>query len=154
MTRTDTASRLIKATPQAIYRALLDPNAIAAWRPPAGMTAEVYRFEAREGGAFRMAFVYGDAAHGVRGKTSEHADVFAGRFEQLVPDRRVVERITFESPDPAFAEPMVVTTDLSPVEAGTEVTVTIDNVPDAITAADHQAGIASSLANLAAHVER
>ena len=83
MTRTDSASRLIKASAQTIYRALLDPQAVAQWRPPAGMKAEIYAFEPREDGAFRMAFTYTDAKHDVRGKTSEHADVFAGRFRAL-----------------------------------------------------------------------
>lgn len=154
MPRTDTGSRLIRATPQAIYRALLDPEAVASWRPPAGMAAEIHHFEAREGGAFRMAFLYLDAADAEQGKTSGNADVFAGEFVELVANRKVVERIVFESADPAFDAPLTVTTSLVPAAGGTEVSVTIDNVPDAIGLADHQAGIVSSLANLAAYLER
>jgi uncharacterized protein YndB with AHSA1/START domain len=70
--RTDTASRIIKATPQRIYDAFLDPNSVASWRPPKGMTARIYAFEAREGGRYRMAFLYKDAKHQARSKTSEH----------------------------------------------------------------------------------
>jgi len=78
MSRTDAASRVIRASAQKIYSAHLDPQAVAKWRPPQGMRAEIYNFDAREGGGYRMAFVYEDAS--VPGKTSAHADVFGGRF--------------------------------------------------------------------------
>jgi len=151
--RTDKASRLIKASPHAIYRAHLDPQAIARWRAPKGMTAKVDVFEPRAGGAYRMALVYDRPSPGVRGKTSEDADVFEGRFAELVPDQRIVEVVRFESDDPAFAGEMRLTTSLAPKAEGTEVTVLAENVPRGISAADHAAGIASSLANLAAYVE-
>lgn len=151
--RTDTASRIIKASPQTIYRAFLDPAAIASWRPPEGMTAEVRAFDAREGGVFRMAFVYTGADHTVRGKTSEHADVFEGRFVQLVPNDRIVELVAFETDDPAFADPMKITTTFTAVAGGTEVTIRCDDVPSAIQASDHQLGMASTLQKLAAFTE-
>jgi len=150
MARVDRASRLIKAPPPAIYRAYLDPDAIAAWRPPEGMTAEIYAFEPREGGLYRMAFVYlGDGL----GKTSEKADVFEGRFVELIPGRRIVERVAFESDDAAFAGAMTITTTLTPTGGGTRVDVAIADVPPGISPEDHQAGMDSSLANLAAFVE-
>jgi len=55
--RTDRASRLIKASPRAVYRAFVDPAAVAKWLPPKGMTAEIFAFEPRAGGAFRMALI-------------------------------------------------------------------------------------------------
>ncbi len=73
--RTDRASRVIAAPAANIYRALLDPQAVAAWRPPEGMTAEVHSFDAREGGGFRMAFIYRAADHSAPGKTTDDADV-------------------------------------------------------------------------------
>jgi uncharacterized protein YndB with AHSA1/START domain len=100
--QTHSASKVIKASPGTIYQAFLDPKAVAAWRPPAGMKAHIYAFNPREGGTFRMAFEYANADHRVRGKTSEHADVFQGRFLELVPDKRIVELVEFESDDPAF----------------------------------------------------
>jgi uncharacterized protein YndB with AHSA1/START domain len=62
-----------------------------------------------------MAFAYTDPDHSVPGKTSEHADVFQGRFLELVPDKRVVEIVEFESDDPAFAGAMTIITTLAVV---------------------------------------
>lgn len=151
--RTDWASRVIAATPRTIYQAFLDPEAVASWRPPDGMKARIYAFEPREGGNFRMAFAYIDAEHTVRGKTSDDADVFHGRFLELVPHERIVELVEFESDDPAFAGAMTVTTTLSPVSGGTEVTIRCENVPSGIRPSDHQAGMISTLRNLAAFTE-
>jgi uncharacterized protein YndB with AHSA1/START domain len=151
--RTDTASRIIRASPRTIYRALLDPEAIVRWRPPAGMKAHVYAFDPREGGTFRMSFSYVDASHDVRGKTSDDADVFEGRFLELVPDERVVELIEFESDDPAFTGSMAVTTSLRAVDGGTEVTIRCENVPQGIRPEDHAVGMASTLKNLASFTE-
>ncbi|MCX8571683.1 SRPBCC family protein [Aminobacter sp. MET-1] len=149
--RTDTGSRLIKASAETIYRALVDPEAVTSWRPPQGMRAEILAFEPREGGTFRMAFIYEDA--GSHGKTSDNADVFEGRFVELVPNRRVVEVIEFESDDPAFAGAMRIVTTLEPVAGDTWVTVSCEDVPPGISEDDHREGIASSLANLAAFTE-
>lgn len=150
--RIDMASRVLRASPQTIYKALLDPDAVAAWRPPNGMTGKIYAFDPRAGGMFRMALVYDDQT--ARGKTDGHQDVVEGRFQELVPNERVVEVVTFESDDPAFAAEMTITTSLAPVPGGTEVTITCENVPRGINAEDHQVGLASTLANLAAFTER
>ncbi len=149
--RTDTATRVIAAPPSAIYRALLDPAAIEKWKPPKGMTAQVFTFEPREGGRFRMALTYTDG--GGQGKTAEHTDVVEGRFVELVPDERVVEAVEFESGDAAFAGTMRITTILLPCSGGTEVTIRCEHVPPGISAEDHQAGLTSTLANLAAFTE-
>ncbi|MGE0748138.1 MAG: SRPBCC domain-containing protein [Rhodospirillales bacterium] len=151
--RVDAGARLIKASPQAIYRAYLDPAAVARWRPPAGMSAVVHAFDARAGGGYRMSFVHDGADAAGRGKTTDRADVFEGRFVDLVPDRRIVERVVFESADPAFAGAMTVTTTLTPAAGGTLVAIACTGVPLGIAPADHRAGIASSLANLAAFAE-
>jgi uncharacterized protein YndB with AHSA1/START domain len=152
--RTDSASRVIRAAPQSLYQALLDPVAVAAWRPPQGMKAEIYAFDAREGGRFRMALVYEAAdQQPMRGKTSETADLVEGRFVTLIPDERVVEAVRFESDDPAFSGEMTITTTLTPVDGGTQVMIVCENVSPGIRAADHQAGLASTLANLAAFTE-
>jgi uncharacterized protein YndB with AHSA1/START domain len=151
--RIDQASRVIAASPQAIYRAFLDPEAVAAWRPPSGMSARIAAFDPREGGGYRMSFIYMSNHHGVRGKTSDHADEFEGRFLELVPDLRIVELVAFDSDDPAFAGEMTVTTTLAKVPGGTEVKVRCENVPDGIAPGDHQAGISSSLDNLARLLE-
>lgn len=149
--RIDAASRIINASPQAIYQSFLDPQALAAWRPPKGMTARIFAFEPREGGRYRMAFEYEDASE--PGKSADNTDVFEGRFVELVPGRRIVEVVTFESDDPRFAGEMTITTTLEPVDGGTRVTSACSDVPEGISPEDHEAGIASSLENLAAFVE-
>jgi len=149
--RTDRGARVIKASPHTIYRAMLNAESVAAWRPPTGMKAEVYTFEPREGGIYRMAFIYKDKA--IAGKTKENADVFEGKFVELVPDKRVVEAVVFESEDPAFAGTMTITTTLTPVEGGTEVSIICSDVPNGIKEEDHQEGIKSTLENLAKFTE-
>lgn len=152
--RMDTASRIVHAPPRVIYQALLDPDAVVRWRPPAGMTARIHAFDAREGGSFRVAFIYSGDDHAVQGKTTRDADIFEGQFQELVPDQRVVEIIEFLSNDPAFSGKMTVTTSLRPVPGGTEVTISCENVPEGIRVEDHQAGMASTLGNLAAYTEK
>jgi uncharacterized protein YndB with AHSA1/START domain len=148
MPRTDTAVRVITATPDAIYEAFIDPKALAKWLPPAGMSGHIETFEPRPGGHYRMTLTYDDATTG--GKSGGNADVVEGRFVDLVPGQRVVQQVEFASDDPAFAGIMTMTWSLASVPGGTEVTVTADNVPDGISKQDHADGMASSLANLAA----
>lgn len=149
--RVDRGSRLIAAAPAALYRAHLDPDAVARWRPPAGMHARIFAFEPREGGVCRMAFVHDDAE--TRGKSGANADIFETRFVTLEENRRIVERAVFQSDDPAFAGAMTITTTFTPVDGGTRVDVAAEDVPPGITPEDHRQGIASSLANLAAFAE-
>jgi uncharacterized protein YndB with AHSA1/START domain len=151
--RVDEGARVVRASPEALYRAHVDPEALAAWRAPEGMRGEVYAFDPRPGGVYRMALVYETAEAG-QGKTTEDADVFEGRFVELIPNARIVEAVRFTSDDPAFAGEMRMTTTFTPVPGGTEVRVRAEDVPPGISADDHAVGIASSLANLAAYVER
>jgi len=145
---THSAARTILASPRAIYRAFLDPETVASWRPPKGMSAKIFSFDPRTGGGYRMAFIYDDARPNV-GKSSADADVFEGRFIELIPDEKIVEAVTFESKDPAYAGIMTITTQLTPVRDGTKVTFVAANVPRGISAADHKAGMESTLKNLA-----
>jgi uncharacterized protein YndB with AHSA1/START domain len=117
------------------------------------MTLRIETFEPRVGGRFRMAFVYSGPDHRVPGKSSAHEDLVEGTFQELVPGRRVVERVRFQSDDPAFAEPMTVVTEVEPVPGGTRVVLRIENVPEAIRPEDHAEGMAATLAQLAAFVE-
>jgi uncharacterized protein YndB with AHSA1/START domain len=147
--RTDSASAIIRSAPHKIYRAFLDPQALAVWRPPKGMKCHIYEFNPQVGGIFRMSFEYMDAQHEVAGKTSKHSNIFHGRFLELVPDKRIVELVEFESGDPAFAGEMTITTTLVPVSGGTEVIFTARNVPAGIRPQDHYKGMLSTLENLA-----
>ena len=87
------------------------------------------------------------------GKSTADADVVEGRFVDVEPAVRVVQAADFESDDPALAGTMTMTWSISDVEGGTLVDVRADDVPAGISAEDHAAGLASSLANLAAYLE-
>ena len=154
--RTDSASRLIDAEPAAAYRALLDPVALMAWLPPRTMTGRLLEFDPRPGGRYRIELRYsteeGHPAEGM-GKTTAGTDISGGRFLELVPDRTIVQSVEFESDDPAFAGEMIMTWSFRPAPAGaTEVSVTAENVPPGISQVDHDAGLASSLDNLARYL--
>jgi uncharacterized protein YndB with AHSA1/START domain len=151
MPRTDAASRIIAAPRSAVYAALVEQDALAAWLPPDGMRASFERFDPRPGGSYRLTLTYQDAADAA-GKTTTDTDVVEGRFVELVPDVRVVQAVDFASDDPAFAGTMTMTWRLTDVEAGTLVEFIADDVPAGISAEDHATGLASSLANLAAHL--
>jgi uncharacterized protein YndB with AHSA1/START domain len=152
--QTHSSSRVIAAAPETIFRAFSSAEAVASWRPPQGMACKVYAFDARQGGSFRMAFEYAGPEHDVPGKTSAHRDVFHGRFLEWVPNQRIVERVEFETHDPAFAGAMTITTTLAPAPEGTKVTILCENVPVGIRPADHEKGMTSTLENLAAFTER
>ena len=153
MPRTDRASRVVAAPPEEVYAALLDPDALVAWLPPEGMTGRFERFDARPGGSYRLVLAYNDAQSG-RGKASANSDVVESRFVDLVPGVRVVHQVDFESDDRSFAGTMTMTWELSAVDGGTLVQITADDVPDGISAEDHEVGMTSSLANLARHLAK
>lgn len=152
MKRTDRASRVVRAAPESIYRVLLDPSALVKWLPPKGMRARLEFFEPRVGGRYRMILAYEEKQES-RGKTSENEDVVAATFVELVPNERVVQRVEFESEDPAFADPMKMTWSLTAAAEGTDVTIVCEDVPEGIAKEDHDAGLKSTLENLAAFVE-
>jgi uncharacterized protein YndB with AHSA1/START domain len=142
-------SRIIQAPRAAIYAACLDPDALAAWRAPDGMTARVHAFDAREGGSYRMSLTYTDPRHSPAGKTSDDTDTFEGSFLELVPNEKIVELIRFDSPEPAFAGEMTMTTSLADAEGGTEVTVLCEDIPSGISPEDNELGSRLALRNLA-----
>jgi uncharacterized protein YndB with AHSA1/START domain len=153
MVRTDTASRVIAASPEAVYAALVDPDALMAWLPPDGMSGRLERFDARPGGGYRLVLTYADAST-ARGKATADSDVVEARFVDLVPGVRLVQVVGFVSDDPANAGTMTMTWELTRLGAGTRVDIRADDVPAGISAEDHAAGLASSLANLADYLER
>ena len=153
MPRTDRASRVIAASPGRIWAALIDPEALLAWLPPGGMTGRFERFDARPGGSYRMVLTYSDAS-GAPGKASAESDIVEARFIDVVPGERVVQAVEFVSDDPAYAGTMIMTWEITATSAGTRVTIVAKDVPDGISAEDHAAGLNSSLAKLAAYLER
>jgi uncharacterized protein YndB with AHSA1/START domain len=151
--RTDRASRVIAAPLERVYAALVDPDALTAWLPPEGMSGRFERFDARPGGSYRMVLTYTDAS-GAPGKATADSDIVEGRFLDVVPGARVVQAVDFVSDDPDYAGTMTMTWEVTAVDAGASVEIRADDVPDGISAEDHAAGLASSLANLAAYLER
>jgi len=141
----------VRAPRAEVYRALLDPEAVAAWRVPDGMTATVHEFDGREGGAFRISLTYDDV--GETGKSGGHTDTYAGRFMRLVPGERVVEVAAFETDDPGLATEMRMTTTLADAGEGTDVTILHEGIPDAVPRSDNEAGTRMALENLARLVE-
>jgi uncharacterized protein YndB with AHSA1/START domain len=146
-------SMIVKAGRELVYRAFLDPDAVAAWLPPDGMTGEVHFFDAREGGKFRISLTYRDPGHRVGGKSSEHTDTFQGRFVELVPWEKIVEAIEFETDDPALMGEMKMLVTLADAGPATEVTILSESIPKGIRLEDNQAGVTESLRRLAALAE-
>jgi uncharacterized protein YndB with AHSA1/START domain len=153
MPRTDRASRVIAAPPERVWTALVDPEALRAWLPPSGMIGRLERFNGRPGGSYRMVLTYSDASS-APGKATVDCDIVEARFVDIVPGERVVQAVDFVSDDPADAGTMIMTWEVTAVDAGTRVTIVAEDVPDGISAEDHAAGLASSLMNLAAYLER
>lgn len=152
MSRTDSASRMIAASPDRVYSALVNPEALTAWLPPDGMSGRFERFDARPGGSYRLVLTYADAGT-ARGKATADSDVVEAGFVELVPGVRLVQAVDFVSEDPAYAGTMTMTWELTPVDGGTRVAVRADDVPAGISAEDHAAGLNSSLANLSMYLE-
>jgi uncharacterized protein YndB with AHSA1/START domain len=153
MARTDVASRVVAAPLDRVYAALVDPHALATWLPPKGMTGSFERFDARPGGSYRMVLTYADAS-AAPGKATPGSDIVEARFLDIVPGKRVVQAVDFVSDDPAYAGTMTMTWEVASAAAGTRVEIRADNVPGGISAEDHAVGLASSLANLAAYLDR
>jgi uncharacterized protein YndB with AHSA1/START domain len=144
-------SRIIAAPRRRIYDACMDPAALVAWLPPRGMHGQVLAFDPRPGGGYRMTLTY-DAPSGGRGKTTADSDAVAVRFVELVPGERIVQAVDFASDDAAYGGTMTMTWRFADAPGGTEVSVSVENAPAGVSEADHQAGIKSSLENLAAFV--
>ena len=144
-------TRHIRAPRAAVYRALLDADAVQGWMVPEGMTSEVHEFDAREGGRFRISLTY--SAPGGTGKTDAHTDTYHGRFVRLVPDAEVVQVIEFETGDPSMQGEMTVTYTLADVDGGTALTGRHENLPPGVDPADNELGWSMSVGKLAALVE-
>ena len=153
MPRIDRAVADVDATPEEVYAAFLDPEALVDWLPPAGMTGELSDADLRTGGGFTMRLRYDEAPVG-GGKTSDDSDVSRVAIDELVEDERVVWGVEFDSDDPAVAGRMTMTWTFTARGRGTRVAVDATDVPPGIDAEAHQQGLDASLANLAAWFDR
>lgn len=130
--------RVLKGTPERVYKAFIDPDAMAKWLPPHGFTGKVHEIDARPGGTYRMSFT---------NFTSGKSHAFGGRFVELKPGELV--RYTDRFDDPNLPGEMHVTVTLKKVSCGTEIHITQEGVPDAIPAESCYLGWQESLEQLA-----
>jgi uncharacterized protein YndB with AHSA1/START domain len=144
-------SRHVNAHRASVYRALLDPRAVATWRVPTGMTSQVHAFEPREGGSVRISLTYDDPTG--TGKTTARTDTYHGRFVKLVSNEKVVEVDEFETTDPALRGEMTTTITLADADGGTDITAVHDGLPPGLSPRDNETGWRMALAKLAALVE-
>lgn len=134
--------RVLRTTPDKLYRAFTEADALAKWLPPHGFTCTVHHLEATVGGTFRMSF---------RNFTSGNGHSFGGEYLELVPGQRV--RYTDRFDDPNLPGTLQVTVDLKPVACGTDLSVVQENIPAAIPVEMCYLGWQDSLAQLATLVE-
>lgn len=153
MTGSSRTSRFIKASPDKVYAAFMDPAALLAWMPPGEMTGRIHDFDGREGGGYWMSLFYPASEKTMRGKTAENEDMVNVRFVELQPSGRIVEIVTFQSPDPAFAGEMRIDIRFDTVPNGTEVTFICTDIPSGIRPEDNDTGTQESLAQLARYLE-
>lgn len=134
--------RVLRATPERVYRAFLDPDALVKWLPPNGFTGKVHHLDARVGGSYQMSFT---------NFTTGKSHAFGGEYLELVPNERI--RHTDKFDDPNLPGEMQVTITFRKVSCGTEVNIIQDGVPDLIPAEDCYLGWQESLTLLAKLVE-
>ena len=141
-TGTVTLHRVLRAPPERVYRAFLDPDAMAKWLPPHGFTGRVLNLDARVGGRYRMQFT--NFSNG-----QSHA--FGGEYLELVPGERIVHTDGFD--DPNLPGEMRTTITFRPVLVGTEVTAVQEGIPAVIPTEMCYLGWQESLQLLALLVE-
>ena len=134
--------RVLRAKPDKVYRAFIEPGALAKWLPPYGFTCTVHHLEATVGGTFKMSFHNFSTGNG-------HS--FGGEYLELVPGKRI--RYTDKFDDPNLPGVLQVEVVLEPVICGTDMKIVQDNIPEAIPLEMCYLGWQESLAQLATVVE-
>jgi uncharacterized protein YndB with AHSA1/START domain len=134
--------RVLRATPERVYRAFLDADAMAKWLPPNGFTGKVHQIDARVGGTYKMSFTNFSTGHG-------HS--FGGEYLELVPNERIRHTDRFD--DPNLPGQMITTITLKKVSVGTELNVVQEGIPDVIPPEACCLGWQESLVLLAKLVE-
>lgn len=141
-TNTVRLHRVLRASSERVYRAFLDPDAMAKWSPPHGFTGKVHHIDARVGGGYRMSFTN-------FGTGKSHA--FSGKYIELTPHERI--RYTDQFDDPNMPGEMQVTISLRTVACGTELEIIQEGLPPAIPVEFCYLGWQESLSLLAHLVE-
>ena len=134
--------RVLRTTPEKVYRAFLDPDAMVKWLPPNGFTGKVHHLDAKVGGTYRMSFT---------NFTSGHSHAFGGTYLDLVPQERIRHTDRFD--DPGLPGEMQTTITLKAVSCGTDVTIVQERIPAAIPPEACYLGWQESLTLLAQLIE-
>ena len=134
--------RVFQAPAERIYRAFIDPDAMAKWLPPHGFTGKVHEMDARVGGGYKMSFT---------NLSTGHSHSFGGTYVELTPNERIRKTDKFD--DPSLPGEMTVTVTLKDVSCGTEVQIVQENIPAVIPVAGCYLGWQESLALLKMLVE-
>lgn len=134
--------RVLRATPEKIYKAFLDPEAMAKWLPPNGFTGKVHQIDAKVGGTYKMSFT---------NFTTGNGHSFGGTYVELTPHERI--RYTDKFDDPNLPGEMQTTVILTKVSCGTDLNIVQEGVPGVIPAEACYLGWQESLAQLAKLVE-
>ena len=134
--------RVLRSKPERVYRAFLDPEAMAKWLPPHGFTCQVHHLDARVGGTYKMSF---------RNFGSGHGHSFGGEYLELVPFEKIRYADRFD--DPNLPGQMQVTVSLRAVSCGVELNILQEGVPEMIPVEMCYLGWQESLAQLAQLVE-
>lgn len=134
--------RVFAAKPDRVYKAFIDPDAMAKWLPPNGFTGKVHEMDARVGGRYKMSFT---------NFSTGNTHSFGGEFLELEPNKRI--RYTDRFDDPNLPGEMTTTVDIREVSVGTEVNITQEGIPDAIPPEACYLGWQESLALLKMLVE-
>ena len=134
--------RVLATRPEKVYRAFVEPDAIASWLPPFGFVCTVHEFDAREGGGHKMSFC---------NFTTGASHSFGGTYLELVPGSKLVYTSRFD--DPGMPGEMTVTVVLKPVSVGTDIRIDQQGIPDVIPIEACYLGWQQSLRKLAKLVE-
>jgi len=134
--------RVVKAPPERVYRAFLDPSAIAKWLPPNGFTCQVHHLEATVGGTYKMSFT---------NFSTGNSHSFGGEYLELKPNERIRHTDRFD--DPNLPGELITTVTLKQVSVGTELNIIQEGVPAAIPAEACYLGWQESLTLLVQLVE-
>jgi uncharacterized protein YndB with AHSA1/START domain len=141
-TNTIRLHRVLRATPERVYRAFLDPDAKVKWLPPHGFTGKVHHLDARVGGSYKMSFT---------NFTTGKSHTFGGTYTELTPHERICYIDQFD--DPNLPGKMPITIELKEVLCGTEIHITQEGIPAVIPAEMCYLGWQESLELLARLVE-
>ena len=134
--------RVFAAKPEKVYRAFVEPDALAKWLPPNGFTCTVHQHDAKVGGTYKMSF---------RNFTTGHSHSFGGTYHEMVPGERLRYSDRFD--DPNLPGEMQVSITFKKVSVGTDINITQENLPDVIPPEGCYLGWEDSLQNLKRLVE-